>query len=240
MKISNYLIGANALYSDDSESSVPPRNRKSIGNEQSLVRRDGNNPNSGTVALRGGSDGTHRSTNGYGSGSDSDSASSSDVSISSGEDERRARNLKYQIPLTAGLAAVASIHAVNGIRKNVKKRDKRIEMKVKGEITEEESKKLENRGLWQDAAAVALAGLAIKGIHAKWTGVSEQAKEYQEQKRVKRERHEKREGKREKRSSRGYGGSGGGGYEQSGGRYANSEQDLGRSRRPRDRDSDRY
>ena len=214
---------------------MPPRDRdrrKSVG-EQALARQDGGNPRGDAVATRGSNDGAYKSRDAYDDGHESDGSSSSDVSVSSSEDERRARKLRYTVPLSAGLAAVASIHAANGIRKSLEDRDKRVEQRLRGEISKEQSKKLEKRGYIQDAATVALAALAIKGVHSSWQDVTEHTKEYKEAKKAKQLRHEKRLQKLEKSRS--------GGYEGSGGRYASSEQDLSRGYRDeRPRDRDRY
>lgn len=171
------------------------------------------------------------------SSSSSSSSSSTNISVSSTEDERRARRLKLTLPLTAGIAAIASIHAANGVHKSVKAHDKRVIQVANGEMTKEEARSLQNKGLVQDVAKVGLGVMGIQAARAKWKEVEGGRKEYKEHKKERRERDRKREEKREKerrrrREERG----------STGGRNRGEGRDKsrgGRGDRDRDRDRDR-
>ena len=100
--------------------------------------------------------------------------------------------------LTAGLAAVATIHAAHGVYSSMEARDKRAMEVMKGEISPEEARKKKNKARVQDAAAIGIAALGIKGAYSEWQEVQEQAKEMDELKKARAERHEKRMRKFEK------------------------------------------
>lgn len=137
---------------------------------------------------------------------DSSSSSSSDV-CSSSEDERRTRKMKGKEYLTAGLAAVATIHAAHSVYSSMEARDKRHMEVMKGELSPEEARKRKNKARIQDAAAIGIAALGIKGAYSEWQEVQENRHEVAEQQEERRKRHEKRM-KRLEREARG--GSGGG------------------------------
>lgn len=149
----------------------------------------------------------------------SSSSSSSDV-CSSSEDERRIKKARGKEFLTAGLAAVATIHAAQGVYKSMEARDKRHEEVAKGEMSPEEARKLKNKARLQDVAAIAIAGLGIKGAYSEWQEVQEHRQELAEEQKEKQKRHEKRLRKAEKAAQRnGYGRSNS---------YRSSEPDLNR------------
>lgn len=122
--------------------------------------------------------------------------------------------------LTAGLAAVATIHAAQGVYKSMEARDKRHEEVAKGEITEAEARKMKNKARLQDAAAIGIAALGIKGAYSEWQEVQEHREQLAEQKKERQRRHEKRLRKAERAAQQAYGRSGGG--------YRQSEPDLNR------------
>lgn len=133
--------------------------------------------------------------------SDSGSSSSSD-DISSSEEERKEKKMRGKEYLTAGLASVATIHAAHSVYKSVDNRKKRNKLVKKGEMSAEESRKLKNKARLQDAAAVGIAALGIKGAVSEWKEMNEQRVELREfgNKRV--ERHEKRLHKLEEQMAR--------------------------------------
>jgi polyhydroxyalkanoate synthesis regulator phasin len=94
--------------------------------------------------------------------------------------------------LTAGLASVATIHAANSIYKSIDARKKRNKLVKKGEMSPEEARKLKNKGRLQEAAAVGIAALGIKGAVSEWKEMQEQREKYREFERKQAERHEKR------------------------------------------------
>ncbi|KAL8803070.1 MAG: hypothetical protein Q9182_003383 [Xanthomendoza sp. 2 TL-2023] len=165
--------------------------------------------------------------------SSSESSSSSDV-CSSSEDDRRVKKMKGKEFLTAGLAAVATIHAAHGLYSSMEARDKRHAEVAKGEMSPEEAAKLRRKAHLQDAAAVGIAALGIKGAYSEWQEVQEHRQELAKEKQERQKRHEKRLKKASK-----YGSSYGGSSKNADGRYR-SEPDLNRGNRDRDRDRDRY
>ncbi|KAL6719962.1 hypothetical protein ACLMJK_001883 [Lecanora helva] len=130
---------------------------------------------------------------------DSSSSSSSSDVCSSSEDERRTKKMKGKEYLTAGLAAVATIHAAHGVYSSMEARDKRHLEVLKGEMSPEEARKKKNKARIQDAAAIGIAALGIKGAYSEWQEVQENRQELAEQKEERQKRHEKRVRKMEKR-----------------------------------------
>ncbi|KAL9113265.1 MAG: hypothetical protein Q9227_002600 [Pyrenula ochraceoflavens] len=134
-----------------------------------------------------------RYRNGRGQGSSKRSSSSSSSSInSSTEDEKERRKMQRKKWLTTGLAGVATIHAASKIYSSLERRDKRTLELAKGTISPEEARKKRNEGRWQDAAAVGIAALGIKGAMGEWHEAREEQEEYQKHRQEQKERHEKR------------------------------------------------
>lgn len=121
---------------------------------------------------------------------------------SSSEDERQTRKMKGKEWLTAGLAAVATIHAAHGLHSSMEARDQRHLEVLKGEMSPEEARKKKNKARLQDAAAIAIAGLGIKGAYSEWQGVKESRAELEEMQKQRQERHEKRMRRRERMRQR--------------------------------------
>ncbi|KAI4123456.1 MAG: hypothetical protein LQ338_005253 [Usnochroma carphineum] len=203
-------------------------------NERQDPRPDGSN--AGTVARRsayGGnqtaattSNGDFENYRGRNRQSSDSSDSSSDV-CSSSEDERRQKKLRGKEYLTAGLAAVATIHAAHGVYSSLEARDKRQLDVAKGEMAPEEAARLRRKAKLQDAAAIGIAALGIKGAYSEWQEVQEHRKELNMEKQERQKRHEKREKKRHKYGSiQGSSRNGGGGRNR-------SEPDFGRGYRDR-------
>lgn len=135
------------------------------------------------------------------SDSDSDSDSSSD-GISSAEEERTEKKMRGKEFLTAGLASVATIHAAHSVYKSVDNRKKRSKLVKKGVMSPEESRKLKNKARLQDAAAVSIAAIGIKGAVSEWKEMNEQRVELREFSNKRVERHEKRLHKLEEKMAR--------------------------------------
>lgn len=132
-----------------------------------------------------------------GSGSDvSGSDSSSD--INSSEDERQHKRMRAKELLTAGLAAVATVHAASGVYNSMEARDKRMEKVRNGKLSAEEARKERTKALVQDFAAVGVAALSIKGAMAKWQGANQL---HQTRKKHKAERAERQQKRLEKAST---------------------------------------
>lgn len=162
------------------------------GGGQQVARRD----NRSEVGSRKGGEGKK----------DSSSSESSDV-CSSSEDERRTKKMKGKEYLTAGLAAVATIHAAHSVYASMEARDKRHVEVAKGELSPEEARKKKNKARIQDAAAIGIAALGIKGAYSEWQEVQENRHELAEELEERKKRHEKRVKRQEKQAK---GGSGGG------------------------------
>ena len=188
------------------------------GHGQEVARRD---KQQSTVGSRsnGGAFDEHR-----GKKRDSSSASSSSDVCSSSEDERRTKKLKGKEYLTAGLAAVATIHAAHSVYSSMEARDQRHIEVLKGELSPEEARKKKNKARIQDAAAIGIAALGIKGAYSEWQEVQENRHELAEQNEQRKERHEKRVKKQEKMRNNG----GGGGRSKSEGPRRNRDRDYSR------------
>ena len=106
---------------------------------------------------------------------------------------------------TAGLAAVATIHAAHSVYSSMEARDKRHEEVMKGEMSPEEARKRKNKARIQDAAAIGIAALGIKGAYSEWQEVQENRQELAEQQEERKKRHEKRMRKLEKQARPGGG-----------------------------------
>ena len=159
--------GGAADYADSSDDEVDYRNRR--GRSRASARSRGN-----TTELR------------------SRSSSSSSSLISSSEDEENCRKMRRKKWVTAGLATVATIHAAQKVYSSLEARDKRTLEVAKGEISPEEAKKKRNAARWQDAAAVGIAALGIKGAYGEWHEMAEQREEYSKAREEREERHKKR------------------------------------------------
>jgi hypothetical protein len=124
--------------------------------------------------------------------SSSKSNSSSEDLGSSTDDERRCRAVNRKKWLTGGLAAVATIHAAAKVYSSLEARDKRQAKLLAGEISPEEARKQRNKGRVQDAAAVSIAALGIRGAVGEWHEVEEKAEEHKKYLKQREENHRKR------------------------------------------------
>ncbi|KAI9793004.1 MAG: hypothetical protein M1835_007541 [Candelina submexicana] len=178
--------------SSDSESSISPRRRFREDKDERMSKYTPAQDPSRRSTIATSSAITSKQNN-----DDNSSSESSDV-ISSSEDERQQKKARGKEMLTAGLAAVATVHAASGVYSSMEARDKRYEQVKSGQLSPEEARKQKTKALLQDFAAVGVAALSIKGAYAKWEGARAQHKQHQELKEAKRQRHEKRLRKMEK------------------------------------------
>ncbi len=151
---------------------------------------------------------------------DSSSSESSSEVCSSSEDDRRTKKMKGKEFLTAGLAAVATIHAAHGVYSSMEARDQRQMEVLKGELSPEEARKTKHKAWLQDAAAIGIAALGIKGAYSEWQEVQGHRHELAEEQSERKKRHEKRVRKAEK-------------YQKGGSQYGRSRSE-GPGRRDRD------
>lgn len=171
--------GGAAGYEDSSDEETYERSRRG--------RRDRGGPRSSARS-------SGRSTHSHGNTTElrSRSSSSSSSLVSSSEDERNCRKMKQKKWLTAGLATVATIHAAQKVYTSLEARDKRTIEVAKGELSPDEARKKQNSARWQDAAAIGIAALGIKGAYGEWHEMAEQREEYKKSVEEREERHRKR------------------------------------------------
>ena len=180
--------------SSDSESSIPPRRRFREDKDERMSKYTPAQDTSRRSTM----DTSTAMTSTQNNDEPNQSSSESSDVISSSEDERRRKKVRGKELLSAGLAAVATVHAASGVYSSMEARDKRYEQVKSGQLSAEEAKKQKTKALLQDFAAVGVAALSIKGAYAKWEGARAQHKEHQEHKEAERLRHEKRLRKMEK------------------------------------------
>ncbi len=130
-------------------------------------------------------------------GGSNSSESSSEV-CSSSEDERRTKKMKGKEYITGALAAVATIHAAHSVYSSMEARDKRHKEVEEGKMTAEDARKKKNKARLQDAAAIGIAALGIKGAYSEWQEVQENRQELAEAQEERKKNHEKRMRKLEK------------------------------------------
>lgn len=144
---------------------------------------------------------------------------SSDDLGDSDDDRKRGKKLRGKQIITTGLAAVATIHAAHSVYQSMEKRHLRNKAVKEGKISEEQAEKMKNRALLQDAAAVGIAALGIKGAISEVKEANEMRHEMREWKKEKEERHMRR---LERQRQMANGGHGNGGTDQLGGRRADN------------------
>lgn len=148
----------------DSEGSVPPRSRTRAKSQSGRSRRRG-----------------------------SSTSSTSSSELGSTDDERKeCKKMQRKKWITAALASVATIHAAQKVYSSIEAHDKRIEQVKDGKISPEEARKQQKSTRWQDAAAIGIAALGIKGAYSEWKEVREEHKEHLELMHKQEENHQKR------------------------------------------------
>ncbi len=154
--------------------------------------------------------------------SETGSQSSSEDDVSSSEEEKERKQMGKRQLITAGLASVATIHAAQSVYKSVEGRKERHKEVAKGEMSPEEARKKKNKARLQDAAAVGIAALGIKGAYGEWKEMKEQRDEAHEFDIKRAERHARREQRELDRQKFG----GGKGYGEGQDQYHASAPDL--------------
>lgn len=162
----------------DSEGSVPPRSRVRAKSTSGRSRR-----------RRG-----------------SSSSSSSSSLVSSTEEEKNCRKLQRKKWITAALASVATIHAASKVYSSIESHDKRMEQVREGKLSPEDAHKQQRATRWQDAAAIGIAALGIKGAVSEWNEVSEEHNQHKELLSQREEHHKKRLERERRRRARERGG----------------------------------
>lgn len=99
-------------------------------------------------------------------GEEEDSSSTTDM-------ENKRKHMKGKELLTAGLATIATIHAAHGVYSSMAAHEKRHRLVAEGEMTPQEARKKQTKAWVQDAAAVGIAALGIKGAFSEWKEMNE-------------------------------------------------------------------
>lgn len=133
--------------------------------------RDTNNDNGNRALARGGAAG-----GAAGVGGKNETGKENDLSDSSSttDMENKRKRMRGKELITAGFASVATIHAAHGIYSSMEAHEKRHKLVAEGEMTPEEARKKQTKAWVQDAAAVGIAALGIKGAFSEWKGMNEQ------------------------------------------------------------------
>lgn len=121
------------------------------------------------------------------------SESSSDDDASSSEEEKERKRMGHKQLITAGLASVATIHAAQSVYKSVEGRRIRQKEVAMGEMSPQEARKKKNKARMQDAAAIGIAALGIKGAYSEWKETKELREEAHQFDLKRAERHARRE-----------------------------------------------
>ncbi|RMZ91687.1 hypothetical protein DV736_g1110, partial [Chaetothyriales sp. CBS 134916] len=167
----------------DSEASIPPRSRARAKSTSSRSK-----------------------TSRYRRRSSSSSSSASSLG-SSTDEEKQIRKMKHKKWITATLASVATIHAAQKVYSSIENHDKRIREVERGTLSPQSAAKKQSSARWQDAAAIGIAALGIRGAISEWKEVSEEHAHHKELMQVKEEHHKKRvehERRRRARQQNGY------------------------------------
>lgn len=165
-------------YYYDSEGSVPPRSRVRAKSSSGRSRRK-----------RG-----------------SSTSSSSSSLVSSTEEEKNIKKMQRKKWITAALASVATIHAASKVYSSIESHDKRMEQVREGKMSPEEAHKQARSSRWQDAAAIGIAALGIKGAVSEWNEVTEEHSQHKELLSQKEEHHKQRLERERRRKARERGG----------------------------------
>ena len=96
-----------------------------------------------------------------------------DDSSSTTDMEAKRKHMRGKELLTAGLATIATIHAAHGVYSSMEAHENRHKLVAEGEMTPEEARKKQTKAWVQDAAAVGIAALGIKGAFSEWKEMQE-------------------------------------------------------------------
>lgn len=141
-------------------------NGNNQGNAQNNGNGGGGGGGAGAVAKGGGAAAAAQGGEKKGSGNESESSSTTDM-------ENKRKHMKGKELLTAGLATVATIHAVHGVYSSMAAHEKRHRLVAEGEMSPQEARKKQTKAWVQDAAAVGIAALGIKGAFSEWKEMNE-------------------------------------------------------------------
>ncbi|KAF2770989.1 hypothetical protein EJ03DRAFT_51836 [Teratosphaeria nubilosa] len=176
--------------SPPSDTDAQSTHRSHAGTDRGRARdTSGDNNNAG--ALVAGGAGGAAAAQGQGSvnrSQSSDSSSTTDM-------EQKRKHMRGKELLTAGLATIATIHAAHGVYSSMEAHEKRHKLVAEGRLSPEDARKKQTKAWVQDAAAVGIAALGIKGAFSEWKEMNEHRREVHEIEKRKRERRKKQENK---------------------------------------------
>jgi hypothetical protein len=134
------------------------------------------------------------------------SSSSSSSLLSSTEEEKNIHKMQRKKWITAALASVATIHAASKVYSSIENHDKRVEQVREGKLSPEAAHKQQRAARWQDAAAIGIAALGIKGALSEWSEVTEEHNQHKELLSQKEEHHKQRVERERRKRARDRGG----------------------------------
>lgn len=134
------------------------------------VARGTNGPGASSIAAGEKDDGRG---NGNGKEGDDNGNVSSDSS-STTDMEKTRKHMRGKELITAGLATIATIHAAHGVYSSMESHEKRHRLVAEGQMSPQEARKAQTKAWIQDAAAVGIAALGIKGAFSEWKEMNEQ------------------------------------------------------------------
>lgn len=141
------------------------------GQSRDLASRDtnynNNNNNGALVGAGAGAGAGALAAHGDHGDASSDSSSTTDM-------EKKRKKMRGKELLTAGLATIATIHAAHGVYSSMEAHEQRHRLVAEGEMSPEEARKKQTKAWVQDAAAVGIAALGIKGAFSEWKEMNEQ------------------------------------------------------------------
>jgi len=168
------------------------------GQDDRALARGGNRGGNYAAAAGAGAGAGALATRGGGGGGDKadakgkDDGNDSDNSSSTTDMEKTRKHMRGKEIITATLASVATIHAAHGVYSSMEAHEKRHKLVAEGTMSPEEARKKQTKAWIQDAAAVGIAALGIKGAFSEWKEMNEQRREIQNLERRKGLRRKKR------------------------------------------------
>lgn len=133
------------------------------------VARGTNGSNNKAIAAGAGAGAVAR-----GNGNDKDDGNISSDSSSTTDMEKMRKHMRGKELITAGLATIATIHAAHGVYSSMEAHEKRHKLVAEGEMSAQAARKAQTKAWIQDAAAVGIAALGIKGAFSEWKEMNEQ------------------------------------------------------------------
>ena len=151
----------------DTDGRSTPRSQAGAAGVRGRARGPASNGVGPVAAGAGGGAGAGALVGSHDRAPSSDSSSTTDM-------ENKRKHMRGKELLTAGLATIATIHAAHGVYSSMEAHEKRHRLVAEGEMSPEEARKKQTKAWVQDAAAVGIAALGIKGAFSEWKEMNEQ------------------------------------------------------------------